>query len=110
MTFIPSISCRISLGIGASISINGVCLTLVKFSKRKRNNDLYFDISPETLKITNLLNSKVGDFFNIENLEIYIQEQFEFINVSEVTYEEKLIKFSSVLTVDNKELVWLSCN
>lgn len=37
------------------------------------------------------------DFFNIENLEIYIQEQFEFINVSEVTYEEKLIKFSSFI-------------
>ena len=47
-------------------SINGVCLTLVKFSKKKRNNDLYFDISPETLKITNLINSKIGDLFNIE--------------------------------------------
>ena len=36
--------------IGTSISINGVCLTLVKFSKKKKNNDLYFNITQKILK------------------------------------------------------------
>ena len=49
--------------LGTSISINGVCLTLTKVINKK---NLFFDISPETLKITNLKNNKTGDLFNLE--------------------------------------------
>ena len=38
------------LEIGASISVNGVCLTVVEFTKET----ISFDVIPETLRITNL--------------------------------------------------------
>lgn len=51
-----------SLQIGASIAINGVCLTLVLQEK----DVLVFDVSPETLKLTTLGGLCVGDCVNIE--------------------------------------------
>jgi riboflavin synthase len=50
------------LSIGESISVNGVCLTLVPESK----NRLIFDVSPETLHLTNLGQLKAGDKVNLE--------------------------------------------
>ncbi|MCS7184453.1 MAG: riboflavin synthase [bacterium] len=47
---------------GDSLSINGVCLTVVD----KKNEVLKFDVSPETLSRTNLGELKNGDFVNIE--------------------------------------------
>ena len=44
-------------GIGDSIAINGVCLTVVK----KNMNELSFDLSEETLRSTNLGGLKKGD-------------------------------------------------
>lgn len=51
-----------SLAIGASVSINGVCLTVVSLD----SNIIQFDIIDETLKRTNLGDISVGDFVNIE--------------------------------------------
>ena len=51
-----------SLAIGASVSINGVCLTVVSLD----SNIVQFDIIDETLKRTNLGDISVGDFVNIE--------------------------------------------
>ena len=51
-----------SLAIGASVSINGVCLTVVSLD----SNIVHFDIIDETLKRTNLGDISVGDFVNIE--------------------------------------------
>ena len=48
--------------IGASIAVNGVCLTVVDI----KTNLLYFDIINETLKKTNLNFIKNGDLVNIE--------------------------------------------
>jgi riboflavin synthase len=48
--------------IGASIALDGVCLTLVKKSFRRAE----FDIMSETLKLTTLGNLKVGDRVNLE--------------------------------------------
>lgn len=48
--------------IGDSVSVNGVCLTVVS----KRNNCLSFDLSKETLLSTNLGNLKTGDAVNLE--------------------------------------------
>ena len=50
------------LAIGASVSINGVCLTVVSLD----SNIVQFDIIDETLKRTNLGDISVGDYVNIE--------------------------------------------
>ena len=49
-------------GIGDSISLNGACLTVVEKSK----NSLSFEAMPETLKVTNLAQIRVGDKVNTE--------------------------------------------
>lgn len=48
--------------IGDSISVNGVCLTVVN----RNNNELSFDLSEETLRSTNLGSLKKGDKINLE--------------------------------------------
>ncbi len=48
--------------LGASIAINGVCLTIVA----KKTNLVLFDVGPETLKKTNLGLLKEGDLVNLE--------------------------------------------
>ncbi len=50
--------------LGDSISVNGVCLTVVKLTPPK--SELLFDVSLETLKSTNLGNLKRGDRVNLE--------------------------------------------
>ncbi|MBI5026060.1 MAG: riboflavin synthase [Nitrospirae bacterium] len=47
--------------IGDSIAVNGVCLTVVN-----SDSGIAFDISPETMKSTNLGNLKVRDKVNLE--------------------------------------------
>lgn len=47
---------------GESIAVNGVCLTLLPDFEQ----NLSFDISPETLKLTNLSQLKSGDIVNLE--------------------------------------------
>ncbi|MEK7238280.1 MAG: riboflavin synthase [Nitrospirota bacterium] len=51
----------IELQIGDSVSINGVCLTVVETGR-----DIAFEVSPETLRNTNLGELKVNDKVNIE--------------------------------------------
>lgn len=48
--------------LGDSISVNGVCTTVVKFD----NTSFEVNISDETLKISNLSNLKTGDLVNLE--------------------------------------------
>lgn len=48
--------------IGDSISVNGVCLTVVE----KRDKALYFDMSHETMRSTNLGSLKRGERVNLE--------------------------------------------
>lgn len=47
---------------GESIAVNGVCLTALPSAK----NELYFDVSPETLQITTLADLSAGDYVNLE--------------------------------------------
>ena len=59
------------VSLGDSISINGVCLTVTKQSKGvskhvTSNPELAFDISPETVRSTNLGELKTGDQVNLE--------------------------------------------
>lgn len=51
------------LQVGESISVNGVCLTLLPDT---RPFELHFDISPETLKLTQLQDLKPNDPVNLE--------------------------------------------
>jgi len=48
--------------LGASIAVNGCCLTVVK----KGRSRLTVDVSPETLKRTNLEHVQAGDLLNLE--------------------------------------------
>lgn len=50
--------------IGDSISVNGVCLTVTEM--RSSTSELFFDVSYETLKSTNLGSIKRGDKVNLE--------------------------------------------
>tara|TARA_R110002126_G_scaffold92914_1_gene220326 strand:- start:238 stop:852 length:615 start_codon:yes stop_codon:yes gene_type:complete len=47
---------------GASVANNGVCLTVTKIL----NDKVFFDVMEETLAVTNLGNTQVGDSVNIE--------------------------------------------
>jgi riboflavin synthase len=47
--------------IGDSVSVNGVCLTVVR-----RNGEMVFNVSPETLRSTNLGELKIKDRVNLE--------------------------------------------
>ncbi len=48
--------------LGDSISVNGVCLTVVNIGK----NDFSADVAVETLKVTNLGDLKIGEKVNLE--------------------------------------------
>lgn len=52
---------NMELQIGDSISVNGVCLTAVEGAK-----DFTFEISPETMRSTNLGELKINDKVNLE--------------------------------------------
>ncbi len=47
---------------GSSISVNGVCLTVLDYRSQK----IYFELSPETLKKTNLGNRGSAGWVNLE--------------------------------------------
>ncbi len=53
---------------GASIAINGCCLTVVSFETQPHDvvGQVTFDVIDETLKLTNLGNLKAGDKVNFE--------------------------------------------
>lgn len=50
------------LALGASVAVNGVCLTLAE----RRDRVGGFDAVPETLRVTNLGHLRPGDFVNLE--------------------------------------------
>lgn len=57
-----SISAPVSARIGQSVAVNGVCLTVVSNKGRYKN----FDLSDETLLVTNLGLANEGSYVNIE--------------------------------------------
>ena len=55
-----------NLEIGASIAINGCCLTVVEFNAADEQGFAHFDVINETLRLTSLGALKVGDMVNFE--------------------------------------------
>ena len=55
--------------IGSSISCNGVCLTVTKIQK----NIIFFFVSNETIKRSNLKDLKIGYEVNLEKSLVYGQ-------------------------------------
>lgn len=49
-------------GIGSSIAVDGICLTITNLKGRKAS----FDLMNETVKLTNLKNAKTGNEVNLE--------------------------------------------
>ena len=62
---------------GASVAVNGVCLTAVKFSQDWAE----FDIIQETLNRSNLSTLKSGDSVNIERACSYGDEVLSLIHI-----------------------------
>lgn len=54
------------LKLGASVAVNGCCLTLVKLSSRGKAKLLRFDVLQESWSRTNLQFAKVGSLVNLE--------------------------------------------
>jgi len=51
---------------GASIAVNGVCLTVLDEGAGATGGNLSFDVMPQTLKLTGLGSLQVGDAVNLE--------------------------------------------
>ena len=56
----------VTIALGASIAINGVCLTVVDAAPAKSAARLAFDVGAETLNVTTLGRLKPGDRVNLE--------------------------------------------
>ncbi|HEX7652201.1 MAG TPA: riboflavin synthase, partial [Verrucomicrobiae bacterium] len=54
------------LQLGASVAVNGCCLTLVKLVKQGRQSRLHFDVLQESWTRTNLQFLKAGALVNLE--------------------------------------------
>src|SRR6266487_3728148 len=54
------------LKLGASVAVNGCCLTVVKISKRGKSTLLQFDVLQESWQRTNLQFAKPGSVVNLE--------------------------------------------
>ena len=58
--------CGRGLKVGASLAINGCCLTVVKLAKRGQHTLAHFDLLKETWVRTNLQFAKPGSLVNLE--------------------------------------------
>ena len=54
------------LKLGASVAVNGCCLTVIKISTRGKSKLLQFDVLQESWRRTNLHFTKPGSFVNLE--------------------------------------------
>jgi len=54
------------LKLGASVAVNGCCLTVVKLASRGKDRLLQFDMLQESWRLTNMQFAKVGSLINLE--------------------------------------------
>lgn len=65
--YVLIIRCKVCFGdiyIGASISVNGICLTVTAYDEAKETVE--FGIAPETIRCTNILDLKKDSLVNLE--------------------------------------------
>ena len=89
MEFVTTVFNPVDLDLGASIAINGVCLTATSLNK----DSFSVDVSTETLKCTNIGELELGDVVNIEQslkLGDSIDGHFVFGHVDEVSTVQKI--------------------
>lgn len=82
-----------SLVLGASVAVNGVCLTVCKMA----NNTVYFDVISQTLNLTNLNQLEVGAEVNIERAARFSDE------IGGHILSGHILTQSSVLSLDKEE-------
>ena len=63
---VSSDSCIGGTNVGASIAVNGCCLTVTKVTKRGKLKGFEFNLLRETWEVTNLKFLNKGDFINLE--------------------------------------------
>ena len=63
---VSSDSCIGDTNVGASIAVNGCCLTVTKVTKRGKLKGFEFNLLRETWEVTNLKFLNKGDFINLE--------------------------------------------
>jgi riboflavin synthase len=54
------------LKVGASVAVNGCCLTVVKLANRGKDRLIQFDMLQESWRLTNMQFAKVGSLVNLE--------------------------------------------
>lgn len=54
------------LKVGASVAVNGCCLTVVKLARRGKDRRLQFDMLQESWRLTNMQFAKPGSLVNLE--------------------------------------------
>ena len=89
------------LKLGASIAIDGVCLSVVDIQKQKQFSILFFDVIQETLNRTYLKQKKIGDQVNLERSLRMGDELGGHIlsgHISDTATIKKLISFDTTKT------------
>ncbi|MCV2508635.1 MAG: riboflavin synthase subunit alpha [Candidatus Lightella neohaematopini] len=89
------------LMIGASISINGCCLTVTVIN----NNIISFDIIQETLYCTNLKFLKIGDIVNVERSMNLNKEIGGHLISGHINGLGKII---NIINLNNNKIIWFN--
>lgn len=90
-----------NLFIGASMAYNGCCLTVTNIL----DNVISFDLTKETLQLTNLDTLKVGDEINLERAISFNEEIGGHLMSGHIFCTAELVK---IVTSENNRQVWFS--
>ena len=90
-----------NLSIGASIAINGTCLTVTEFNQ----NEVQFDLIQETLAVTNLQSLSVGDKVNFERAARIGDEIGGHLLSGHVS---AIVSIDRIERTDNNCVMWMS--
>ncbi|EAR59831.1 riboflavin synthase [Neptuniibacter caesariensis] len=88
-----------NIQIGASIALNGTCLTVTSFEK----NLVSFDLIMETLRVTNLGNLKEGDQVNFERAAKFGDEIGGHLLSGHIHHQVKIAKIERP---ENNCIIW----